>query len=97
MLTKDLLLAELRQLKPQLTQRYGLKRMALFGSYAQNKAKADSDIDLVVELAEWDLFTLVHLKEELEKDLEKPVDLIPFSDSMNPFLKKRIQRESLDV
>ena len=96
-MTRDHLLSELRQLKPQLNQRYGLKRMALFGSYSQNKAKSDSDIDLVVELAEWDLFTLVHLKEELEKDLEKPVDLIPFSDSMNQFLKMRILRESVDI
>ena len=38
----------LAQHKPQLAQRYGVLRLALFGSTARDSANADSDIDILV-------------------------------------------------
>lgn len=38
----------LAKLKPELVKRFGVKRLALFGSTARNEARADSDIDIVV-------------------------------------------------
>ena len=34
--------------KPTLAARYGVTRLALFGSTARNDARADSDIDILV-------------------------------------------------
>jgi predicted nucleotidyltransferase len=96
-LTRDGILAELRRLKPELSRRYGVNRIALFGSFAQGEARPGSDIDVVVELAEPDLFALVHIKEELESGFQRPVDVIPYSALMNGFLKARIQREAVYV
>lgn len=96
-LTRDTILSELRQLKPELSRRYGVNRLALFGSFVRGEAKPDSDIDVVVELNEPDLFALVHIKEELETNFRRPVDVIPFSASMNGFLKARIQTEAVYV
>ncbi len=38
----------LRQSKPMLRQRYGVTRLALFGSTVHNTAQTDSDIDILV-------------------------------------------------
>jgi predicted nucleotidyltransferase len=96
-LTRDDILAELRRLKPELARRYGVNRIALFGSFVQGEARPGSDIDVVVELAEPDLFALVHIKEELESGFGRPVDVILYSALMNGFLKARIEREAVYV
>jgi len=38
----------LTQSKPTLTARYGVTRLALFGSTARNDARVDSDIDILI-------------------------------------------------
>ena len=38
----------LAQSKPVLADRYGVMRLALFGSTARNAARSDSDIDILV-------------------------------------------------
>jgi uncharacterized protein len=97
MLNRETILAELRRMKPEFSRRYGVNRMALFGSFARDTAHPDSDIDVVVELAEPDLFDLVHIKESLETGFRRPVDVIPYTASMNGFLKARIQSEAVYV
>lgn len=96
-LTRDAILTELRRLKPEFARRYGVNRLALFGSFAQGEAQPGSDIDVVVELSEPDLFALVHIKEELESGFQHPVDVIPYSALMNGFLKARIERGAIYV
>jgi predicted nucleotidyltransferase len=96
-LSRDDILAELRRLKPVLSRRYGVRRIGLFGSFAKGEARLGSDIDVVVELGEPDLFALVHIKEELESKFQCAVDVIPYTDLMNGFLKSRIQKEAIYV
>ncbi len=38
----------LTRAKPELVRRYGVVRLALFGSMARNEARPDSDVDVVV-------------------------------------------------
>ena len=60
---------------------YGVKRVTLFGSYANGTQTADSDIDLLVEFADLSdvcLFTLIRLKDSLQVKTGKNVDIIPF-------------------
>ncbi|MCR4347327.1 MAG: nucleotidyltransferase domain-containing protein [Sulfuricaulis sp.] len=38
----------LTRAKPELTRRYGVVRLALFGSTARDEARPDSDVDIVV-------------------------------------------------
>ncbi len=96
-MTKEQILQDLRKLKPRLASEYKVVRMGLFGSWVRNEARADSDIDVVVELAEPDLFAIVHIKEELEADFQKSVDVIPFSPMMNSFMRQRIAAEAVYV
>lgn len=45
---RSLALDLLAQSKPTLAARYGVTRLALFGSTARDSARADSDIDILV-------------------------------------------------
>jgi predicted nucleotidyltransferase len=50
----------------------------LFGSYADNTATDNSDIDLLIEFlsSNVSLFTLYNIKSEIKEKLQKKVDLI---------------------
>jgi predicted nucleotidyltransferase len=50
MKTKEEVLRILEREKPELMRRYGLKRLALFGSYAREDQREDSDVDIMVEI-----------------------------------------------
>lgn len=43
----------MREIKPALT-RYGVSELALFGSYARNEQKENSDIDILVDFYDED-------------------------------------------
>ena len=96
-LTRESILMELKQIKPELARRFGVSRIGLFGSYVRGDAKIGSDIDVVIELDEPDLFALVHIKETLEEDFHRRVDVIPYGPLMNSYLKTRIQNEAVYV
>ena len=96
-ISRDGILNELRSLKPELARRFGVSRLGLFGSFARNTAQETSDIDVVVELDDPDMFSLVHIKELLEEDFQRSVDLIPYSTLTSAFLKGRIQSEAIYV
>jgi hypothetical protein len=50
-------------------------------------------VDIVVKTKVPDLFLLVNLKEELEQLFAADVDLVRYWPRMNPYLKRRIDRE----
>jgi uncharacterized protein len=95
--TKNEVLDGLRGMKPVLAERFGVSRIGVFGSVARDQMRADSDIDIVVEMAIPDLFALVHLKHALEDVLGGPVDIVQYRDQMNPYLKEHIQKEAVYV
>ncbi|PWW81189.1 nucleotidyltransferase [Prosthecochloris marina] len=82
--------------KKDLTERYGLKKMGIFGSVAKNTATSDSDIDIVVEMAP-DILLRAELKQELERLLGYKVDLVRYWKRMNHYLKQHIDKEALYV
>jgi predicted nucleotidyltransferase len=55
------------------------------------------DVDVVVEIAQPDLLTLVAIKQEPEEMLGRPVDIVRYRDRMNPFLKGRVKQEAIYV
>ena len=75
-------LEDLRRIIAPIAERYGLRAVYLFGSYAHNTATEDSDIDLLVDTEGTELkslFSLVALYCDLEEALGKDVDLITVS------------------
>jgi len=90
-------LETLRRHKDEFEERYGVTRIGIFGSVARDEVKDESDIDVVVEMAKPDLFYMVHIKEILEKDFHRPVDIVHLRDKMNLVLKERINMEAIYV
>lgn len=71
-------------------KKFNVKRAGLFGSAARGKAKKKSDVDILVELSDsCTLFEFVELKQELERSLQRKVDLVEYS-SVKPALKGNI-------
>jgi uncharacterized protein len=71
--------------------------MGIFGSVARGEQLEKSDIDIYYEGAPLSLFKLCELKNELEKFLETPVDIVRLRNSMNFLLRKRIENEGFYV
>lgn len=87
----------LKHLKPELEEKYGVKKIGLFGSYAQGQYGKDSDLDLVVELDKPDLLTLIGIKQTVEEKLRIRVDIVRYRERMNRTLKKRIDKDAVYV
>jgi predicted nucleotidyltransferase len=77
---------------------HGVRRLALFGSFARDEARSDSDVDLYVEFLpgqkSFDRF--IRLAEELEGLLGRPVELVT-PEALSPFIGPRIRAEAEDV
>ncbi len=76
---------------------YDIVRIGLFGSGARDMAHDESDIDVVVVLGKPDMFNLIGIKQDLEEEFKCRVDLVRHREKMNPFLKKRIEKEAVYV
>jgi predicted nucleotidyltransferase len=57
-------------------QHIHLRRIGLFGSVVRSEATVSSDVDVWAELEPLTPFAMVHLKQELEQLLHRPVDLV---------------------
>lgn len=82
----------IRQNLNELQTRYGVRTIGVFGSSARGEAGPESDVDLLVELAEPSFDGYMDLKFHLEDLLNRPVDLVMLS-AVKPLLRDRILRE----
>ncbi|MBI1781580.1 MAG: nucleotidyltransferase family protein [Sphingobacteriales bacterium] len=74
---KQMILTLLKNIKPSLEKKYGVKELALFGSYSRNEAKpGTSDVDVMVEFSQPIGLAFVELADELEDLLQMKVDLV---------------------
>ena len=89
-------LDRLKASKQELSHRYHLKLIGLFGSYATEEQRPDSDIDIIVELSKPLGMEIVDLVIELEKILGRPVDLVT-KKALKPELLKAIEQEVVYV
>jgi predicted nucleotidyltransferase len=85
------------QFKAENLNRYGIKKIGIFGSAALNATGSASDIDVVVELEKPDMFCLIGIKQDLEALLNMPVDIVRYRNSMNKYLKQRIDTDAVYV
>ncbi len=96
-MNKEDILRKLKQYKLKNAQKYGLVSVAIFGSVARDTSGENSDIDICVESQTPTPLNIVHMKTDLEDIFSKKVDIVRMRNSMNPFLKKRIESEAIYV
>lgn len=83
---------KLREHKPDLKEKYNVKKIGIFGSYVHGDQAGSSDIDLLVEFSEPIGWEIVDLKEELETLLDRPIDIVT-KDALKPRLKTQIMED----
>ena len=76
---------------------FDIIKIGVFGSFARDSITLQSDVGIVVLLADQDLFNLIGIKQDLEEELQLPVDVVSYRKKMNPFLKRRIDSEAVYV
>jgi len=97
MKTRDQILTFLVQNRKLFRDRFHIVRIGLFGSYAREEQKPDSDIDLLVEFEEntQDLYELkIQLKEFFQIQLGIDVDICR-EKYIKPRLKNSIIKETV--
>jgi uncharacterized protein len=90
-------LETLSKLKPQLVERFGVTRLALFGSTVRDEAKPGSDIDIVVAFdSPATSAKYFGVQFYLEDELGAPVDLVT-EKAIRPELRAFIEQEAVNV
>ncbi|MBX0312011.1 MAG: nucleotidyltransferase family protein [Sulfurihydrogenibium sp.] len=86
----------LQKHKKYLEEKFGVVEIAIFGSYARNKQREDSDIDIMVDFKEgYKTFdNYMDLKFYLEELLGKKVDLV-IRSAIKPRIKPFIIEEAI--
>ena len=96
MLTREEIVAKLRRERRTLSSRYPIHRLALFGSWARGEARADSDVDVLVEVDASIGLRFVDLAADLERTMGRRVDLVS-RRAIKPSLWALIEPELIDA
>jgi uncharacterized protein len=89
----------LQKYKPLLKEKYGVKKLGVFGSVARGDNKDKSDIDVLVEFSKDSnigMFEYVDLQDYLKKILKRKVDLTT-KQGLKKAIKKSVLEETLYV
>ena len=77
--------------------KHGVKKIAIFGSYARGEAKRGSDIDIIVEFSKRkSILDIVGIEQELSDNLGITVDLLT-EKSISPYLIDSIRKEMIQI
>jgi hypothetical protein len=89
---------DIRRSVGQVSRDYGIKRMAVFGSYARGDATEDSDIDfhLIDTGGAWGYFKLCGFQQALEDCLGLNVDVLT-TGAMDNEVLENIRRDEVLV
>jgi len=90
MLTKEQVLKTLKEELPVVAKRFGVSRLALFGSFVRGEQRSGSDIDILVEFSvPVGFFKFIELEDYLSERLGSKVDLVT-PGALRPFMKAEI-------
>ena len=91
--TLEWLVSRLRAHLPDLSLRYQIASLGVFGSYVRGDQRSDSDLDLLVEFREPpSLFQFIRLENELSDVLGIDVDLV-MKSALKPAIGRHILEE----
>jgi len=86
------LLVVIKGVRRELSERFTVRRIGIFGSSSRGDQSEDSDVDILVELEDPTFDHYMDLKFRLEEVLKRPVDLV-LADTVKSRLKPIIERE----
>ena len=95
MMTRDELLAKLRELKPWLEEQ-GIVNVRLFGSYARDEAGPDSDVDLLVDVSRPMGIEFLAVERQLGERLGLPVEFCSL-EVISHRIRRAVERDLVGV
>ena len=85
---------ELRMIVSDIAKQYGVKKVALFGSYSTGKQTPESDIDLLIDKGDIKgLFMLNSFINSLQDKLGKDVDVMTYDSLDRSLIKDYLNNE----
>jgi predicted nucleotidyltransferase len=90
------ILSALRRARPELAERFGVKRLAIFGSYARGEQREDSDVDILVEVDPSIGLRFVDLADRVEAILGVRSEVVS-RRAIKPRNWRVIEKELIDV
>lgn len=89
---------EIKTIIKPILNKYGIFEIYLFGSYARGEARENSDIDIYCEKG--NIRTFIDqgmLEDELENALNKKIDIIFTSSTLNEYFKEQIMEDMIKL
>ena len=78
----------------RILRKYKIAKAGIFGSYARGEQKKSSDVDILIKYPKG--LGFIKIKNELEKELGKKVDLVEYH-VIKPRIKKFILNEEVRI
>ncbi|WP_320033521.1 nucleotidyltransferase domain-containing protein [Halarcobacter sp.] len=98
-MTKEYIINYLKEHKNEFSQKFGITKLGLFGSYVKDEASENSDIDILIEL-ENNLSDIYEKKSKFKNILESHFNLnvdIAREKYLKPMAKEEILKEVVYV
>lgn len=97
MKTKEEILKILKDELPHLKEKYGIRKIGLFGSYSRGEQNIESDVDLLVQFERpIGFFKFIAIENYLSDRIGLKVELVT-EDALKPLLKPYIIEEVVYV
>ena len=85
---------EIKRISVPVAQKFGVKKLALFGSYARGEQKVNSDIDFLIEKGTIrDLFWFGGFINALEDNLGVRVDVLTYDSLRDSLIAEAVEDE----
>jgi predicted nucleotidyltransferase len=95
MKSKEEILKTMKKELPYLKEKFKVKSIGIFGSYARGEQTKTSDIDMLIEFdAPVGFFKFIELEDYLSDKLGVKVDLVT-PDALKPMIKPHIIEEAV--
>jgi len=95
--TREKILQTLRKELPYLQEKYGVERIAIYGSFAKGVQTRKSDIDILVQLMKPLGLEFIGLAYYLEEILGRKVDLATFDTLQRSMENPRYKHIAADI
>jgi predicted nucleotidyltransferase len=83
--------------KPYLQEHFGVEEIALFGSYARNDERSESDVDILVKMNIKTIGNYFSLLDYLETKLHKKIDLVTKHSNLSEGFVRVINKDLIYI
>lgn len=78
-------------------EKYNIESLGLFGSFARNEGRSDSDIDIFIALKQPNLLTYSIISQQLETVFGRHIDLISSKAKLKDDFRANVEKEVIYV